>query len=78
MIWYYDRVLQAIILKPVNPPAVVSNTFSYHTGKFYVPDDSLEAYKTAENWSGVASLIYGYSQLAIDYPEYYEKYITQG
>lgn len=43
--------------------------------RVYVPDDAVNTYKSAGNWNQRSSLIYGHSQLAIDHPEYYERYI---
>ena len=40
-----------------------------------MPDDSVSAYKGASYWSNYASSIFGFSQLAIDYPEYYDAYM---
>lgn len=70
--------LQALIFKATTPPTIISTSFSYSKGKIYVPDDAVDTYKGAELWSDKASNIYSHSQLAIDYPDYYEKYITQG
>lgn len=46
------------------------------TRNIYVPDNSVSAYKSANYWSAIASRIYGFSQLAVDYPEYYAKYVN--
>ena len=73
--FYNCRALKAIIFNAITPPSVPSGFFSYRSGRFYVPDDSVEAYKAASGWSSYASSIYGHSQLAIDYPDYYEQYI---
>ena len=69
--------LQALIFKATTPPTIISTSLSYSTGKIYVPDDYVNAYKEADVWSSRASNIFGHSQLQIDYPDYYEKYITQ-
>lgn len=39
----------------------------------YVPDSAVEAYKTATNWSAIASKIVGLSQLPTLNPEFYAK-----
>ena len=70
----------AIIHLSETPPTYASGTsiLSYCNGTIYVPDDSISAYKAADVWSSVASRIYGFSQLAIDHPDYYERYVNQG
>ena len=48
-----------VIIRAVTPPAVDSNITRY-TNKLiaiYVPDESVDVYKTATNWSGLASKI---------------------
>lgn len=49
-----------IICKAVNPPTLGGTLFpaNYTTGKIYVPDASVNDYKTASNWSAYASYIY--------------------
>ena len=54
--------MEYIIMNPVVPPTMVDLTFNNTTCKFYVPDGSLEAYKTAGIWSKYASRIYPLSQ----------------
>lgn len=74
--WFYnDRKAKAFIIKSVTPPTLAAQFLQYATGKIYVPDDSVNTYKAANNWSTNASSIYGFSQLAIDYPTYYDMYI---
>ena len=70
--FYNCRALKAIIFNAITPPTIPSYFLTYSTGKLYVPDNSIEAYKAASGWSGYESKIYGHSQLAIDYPDYYE------
>lgn len=49
----------AVILHATVPPNAYSqNTFYAFYGKFYVPAASVEAYKTAQYWSGVANQIF--------------------
>lgn len=61
---------------PTTPPTINSNTLRNRDGNtIYVPDASVADYKAAQYWSSYASSIYGFSQLAIDYPDYYERYI---
>lgn len=54
--------MEYIIMNPVVPPTIVDLTFNNTPCKFYVPDGSLEAYKTAGIWSKYASRIYPLSQ----------------
>lgn len=76
-LFYADNItaLKASIWFPTTPPTLSSNSLSRLRGKIYVPDVSVSAYKSASYWSNYASSIYGFSQLAIDYPEYCEAYI---
>lgn len=55
-----------VIIRAVTPPAVDSN-ITRHTNKLiaiYVPDESVDVYKTATNWSGLASKIKPISEYA--------------
>ena len=54
----------------VTPPADCDRfTFtSKATYKIYVPDDSVDAYKAATNWSTYISRIFSLTQFAIDFP----------
>jgi hypothetical protein len=54
---YMNRVL---IMEPVTPPSI-NGTF-YSTYDIYVPDDSVEEYKAASNWSSAASKIHPMSE----------------
>ena len=50
----------AVIFRSNTPPSLetANNLYTSNAGvKFYVPDDAVEAYKTAENWSAYASKI---------------------
>lgn len=68
--------LNTLICKNPTPPTLGSGAFTGSliasgTGSIYVPDASVEAYKTATNWSTHASRIFPVSQLATDNPELY-------
>lgn len=58
-----DRLNTYIYCKSINPPILGSNALGSITGttgqtaKIYVPAESVEAYKTATNWSAYASII---------------------
>ena len=48
----------SVIMKPTTPPIIYSTTFDKnHTYPIYVPSESVEAYKTATNWSALADRI---------------------
>ena len=47
----------AVILKANTPPAATNSVFNSFYGKFYVPDDSVSAYKVATGWSSIAARI---------------------
>ena len=57
-------VLKTIVIKAVNPPSVIAASFSEisTSAKFYVPDESVDAYKTAQYWSAHASKIHPMSE----------------
>ena len=59
-----NAYVNIIIIKSVIPPAIASTTFSGINPicKIYVPDASVEAYKTATNWITYANYIYPLSQ----------------
>lgn len=68
--------LQNIVCKASPPPslgskALTNTPIASGTGSIYVPDASVEAYKTTTNWSAYASRIFPVSQLATDNPELY-------
>jgi hypothetical protein len=74
---YRATACRALIMKPVSPPTATRlDMFSYCTAKIYVPDNSVNDYKAADVWSSFENRIYGFSQLLIDYPDLYEKYIA--
>ena len=55
--WYR---LKSVYCKAITPPALGSTVFYIGSNlKIYVPTESVEAYKSAENWSGYKSYIYG-------------------
>ena len=57
----YASTLKTVIVRAVTPPTIENaNSFSNTNDTFviYVPDESVEAYKTATNWSTYASRIY--------------------
>lgn len=57
----YTRVQNMVIIcKAVNPPTLGGTVFpaNYTTGKIYVPDASVNDYKTATNWSTYAQYIF--------------------
>jgi hypothetical protein len=60
------------IMKSSVPCAIETSNWS-GTKKFYVPDDSVEAYKTTGNWVNFADYIYPISQLPTDDAELYEE-----
>lgn len=51
--------LSEVIIEATTPPIVGAKTFAYtpDTMSIYVPDQSLEAYRNAENWSAYADKI---------------------
>ena len=70
---YMDSGFKTLVMKAITPPTIQSNTFMSlpSSAKFYIPDNSVQAYKTATNWSSYASRIFAISQLATDNPELY-------
>lgn len=52
--------LETVIVDNITPPSLSSNAFQSASSTFiiYVPDASVEAYKTASNWSNYADRIY--------------------
>ena len=51
--------LETVIFRSVNPPTITTNTFSGCSvlANIYVPDESVEAYKTATTWVDYADRI---------------------
>lgn len=61
---FRQSYLQTFIMEGVIPPTLISdNAFAVTTCKFYVPDTSVEAYKTAPYWSVYSSRIFPISDL---------------
>lgn len=55
--------LQIVICEAVNPPTAAVGIFNGSNCPIYVPDASLEAYKTATNWSAYADRIRPISEI---------------
>ena len=70
-----NTVIVNFICKATVPPSVGGNNWIETNAlqAIYVPDASVEAYKTATNWSSKASIIYGISDIITNNPELYEK-----
>ena len=53
------KSLESIIVPSVQPPTIGNKEFEFtnSTFKIYVPDGSVDTYKTAPNWSAFASRI---------------------
>lgn len=49
--------LQAVVCRAVIPPTIGTYCFYQYVANIYVPDASVDAYKTANNWSTYASKI---------------------
>lgn len=75
---YGNNITYAVLLNPT-PCTISSNwNFNKHNGKggmvnatypIYVPDESLEAYKTATGWTQYASRFKPMSEFATDFPD---------
>ena len=67
--------LTAVVLLATTPVSLEGTNAFTNTNNcpFYVPDASVEAYKTATNWSAYASRIKGISELPTDNAELYEE-----
>ena len=65
--FYGCTAIEEVICEAVNPPALSANAFEAASSPFYiyVPDDSVEAYKTADVWSGYATKIKPMSQYGV-------------
>lgn len=60
--FYYANALETIIVRKTTPPMFFDASHVKNTAKIYVPDASLDAYKTASNWKNIASQIYPLSE----------------
>lgn len=58
-VFNYCSRLALVKMKRTTPPTIASNTFSNSSGFIIVPQESLEIYKSAENWSLFADRIIG-------------------
>ena len=56
--------LQYLILEPINPPSLGTKMFYGFSSypNIYVPDESVDAYKSATNWTAFADKIYPVSE----------------
>lgn len=59
--------LKWVKIEALTPPSNDSSNFQC-SWNYYVPDDSLEAYKSASVWSSYTDKIFNMSQFAIDFP----------
>lgn len=73
--FYGCTSLECVVVASETPPPMSSSVFSTTNSTFiiYVPDASVEAYKTATNWSQYSSRIKGISELPIDNPTLYDE-----
>lgn len=56
--YVFEYYKNSVIMKPTTPPVIFSGTFSKsYTYPIYVPAESVDAYKTATNWSALADRI---------------------
>lgn len=66
--------LAALVLQTAVPPTISELlTEASSSSRVYVPDSSVEAYRSATNWNSYASRIFPISQLPTDNPELYEE-----
>ncbi|RHO73429.1 hypothetical protein DW083_06165 [Parabacteroides sp. AF48-14] len=68
--YYGCRSLKYIKAITITPPTIDTSTF-YNTNNcpIYVPDESVDTYKTATNWSALAARIKPMSDFATDFPD---------
>ncbi len=74
--FFRSAKLRNVIVKASTPPALENkDAFNGVDSNFiiYVPDASVEAYKTATNWNAYADRIVPLSQLATDNQTLYEE-----
>lgn len=70
---YCDN-LSTIICKAITPPTIQNWSFNNPAvTAYYVPDASVDAYKSATNWSAYSAKIKGVSALAADNPTLYNE-----
>lgn len=65
--FYNDNSLRVLIFNSIIPPTMqeLNNIPNNEFLKIYVPDDSVEAYKTATNWSNYADRIHPLSEYVL-------------
>lgn len=69
---YLGFNLKYIISNSITPQIITAKTFSndsIYRYSIYVPDESVDAYKTATNWTALADRIKPMSQFATDFPD---------
>lgn len=67
---FQDDKPRYIVFYPVTPPTLGSeNALGVWNKPIYVPDASVEAYKTAQNYTKRAGYIYPLSQFHTDFPD---------
>lgn len=59
---FFNGSCAIMILMATSPPTLNLGSYSPTPGSVYVPDDSVEDYKAATNWSSIASKIYPLSE----------------
>ena len=55
--------LESVIVRATTPPSLAAEAFKFSSCPIYVPDASLEAYKTATNWNTYADRIHPLSEI---------------
>lgn len=56
---FYCPQLMSVTINATTPPSIASNSFTTHADcRFYVPAESVDAYKAATNWSARADYIF--------------------
>ena len=61
--WSWSETAKSVIIKAKEPPTIEGdNQPGWYAVSFYVPDESVDAYKAANRWSSWASRIYPISQ----------------
>ena len=67
---FYDcSNLTSVTLESITPPTITSVTFDSTVQKFYVPAGSVQAYKTASEWSDFANKIFPMNAIVFEDPE---------